>query len=208
LNRDDVNALADLPFVNALADRAYVLDHTFMGHAPHALRAGLVGTAPAQLGGRPDEAKRELETAIAATGGKNLMYLVLEARLVAVALQDRALYKRLLTTVIDAPTDLDIDQRLLNQLAKRRAVRYLAEIDLLFEPEQPPPSAEPASLPASSAPGPAGGAPAPAGTGPNPLAPAAPAAIPPAPKPLVPTAPAPAKVPAPAAAPAAKPPNP
>ena len=69
LNRDDMNALADLPFVNALADRVFALDHTFMGYAPHALRAGLIGTAPAQLGGRPAEAKKEFETAIRATGG-------------------------------------------------------------------------------------------------------------------------------------------
>jgi hypothetical protein len=59
LNRDDMNALADLPFVTALADQVFALDHTFMGHAPHALRAGLIGTAPAQLGGRPADAKKE-----------------------------------------------------------------------------------------------------------------------------------------------------
>ncbi|HEX6767634.1 MAG TPA: TRAP transporter TatT component family protein, partial [Polyangiaceae bacterium] len=138
LNRDDMNALADLPLVNALADRVFTLDHTFMGYAPHALRAGLIGTAPAQLGGRPADAKKEFEAAIAGTGGKNLMYHVVEAQIVAVALQDRALYKSLLTTVIEAPTDLNPDERLLNQLAKRRAARYLAQIDQLFEPETPP----------------------------------------------------------------------
>ena len=127
VNRDDVNALADLPFVTALADRLFALDHTFMGYAPHALRAGLIGSAPAQLGGRPEEAKKEFEIAIAATHGKNLMYPVIEAQIVAVALQDRALYKKLLTSALEAPKDLDPDQRLLNQLAKRRAERYLSQ---------------------------------------------------------------------------------
>jgi hypothetical protein len=150
LNRDDMNALADLPFVSALADRVLALDPTFMGHAPHALRAGLIGTAPAQLGGRPEEAKKEFEIAINATGGKNLMYHVVEARIVAVALQDRALYEKLLNTVLAAPRDIDLEQRLPNQLAKRRAARYLAEIDMLFEPPAPAPA--PAEAPAANAP--------------------------------------------------------
>jgi TRAP transporter T-component len=193
LNRDDVNALADLPFVNALADRVYALDPTFMGNAPQALRAGLMGSPPAQLGGRPKEAKQEFDAAIAATGGKNLMYMVMEARIVAVALQDRALYKKLLTTVIDAPVDLDVDQRLSNQLAKRRATRYLAEVDQLFEPEPP---AEPTAPPAPPEPPPVSPAAAP---------PPAPAPAPTAP-PKVPAAPPKAPVPAAAAAPkAAKP---
>jgi len=151
INRDDVNALADLPYVNALADRLFALDPTFLGYAPHALRAGLIGTAPAQLGGRPVEAKKEFEAAIAATRGKNLMYMVIEAQIVAVALQDRALYKRLLTTALDAPVNLDPNQRLLNQLAKRRAERYLGQIDRLFEPEPvaAPADATPAAPPPS-----------------------------------------------------------
>ena len=203
LNRDDMNALADLPLVNALADRIFVLDHTFMGHAPHALRAGLIGTAPAQLGGRPEDAKKEFEIAIAATGGKNLMYHVVQAQIVAVALQDRALYKRLLTTVIEAPTDLNKDERLLNQIAKRRAERYLRQIDQLFEPEpEPTPAPEPAAAPAP-APPPASKPPAPA-PAPAPAATPAPKSAP-APKPPASTSPSP-KPPVPAAAPAPKPP--
>jgi hypothetical protein len=155
INRDDMNAIADLPLVTALAERLLALDHTYFGHAPHALRAGLIGTAPAQLGGRPEEAKKEFEVAIAATKGKNLMYLVVEAQIVAVALQDRKLYQRLLTTALEAPTDLDPDQRLLNQLAKRRAQRYLGQIDKLFEPEHAAAEvapAAPAAPPAATTP--------------------------------------------------------
>jgi hypothetical protein len=221
LNRDDMNALADLPLVNALADRIFVLDHTFMGHAPHALRAGLIGTAPAQLGGRPEDAKKEFEIAIAATGGKNLMYHVVQAQIVAVALQDRALYKRLLTTVIEAPTDLNKDERLLNQIAKRRAARYLSQIDQLFEPEpEPAPAPEPAAAPAPAAPPappapaskPAGPAPAPAPAAPAPKSAPAPkppaATTAPAPAPKPPASAAPAPKPATSAAPPPKPPGP
>ena len=145
LHTDDPNALADLPFVVALADRAKALDHTYNDYAPHALVGGLAGAAPAQLGGHPEIARQELETAIAATHRHNLMYMVLEARMVAVAVQDRALYRRLLQEVIDAG-DLDPNLRLNNLIAKRRATRYLAQIDDLFEPESAP-AAAPSAAP-------------------------------------------------------------
>jgi hypothetical protein len=223
LNRDDMNALADLPLVTALADRVYALDHTFMGYAPHALRAGLIGTAPAQLGGRPLDAKKEFEAAIAGTGGKNLMYYVVEAQIVAVALQDRALYQSLLTKVVEAPTDINPDERLLNQIAKRRAERYLRQIDQLFEPEalpEPPPEPAPAAPAPAAVPKPMA-PPAPASTTPAAAAPPGKAAAPPktpaapAPKPAAPapgaaaapksaaSAPAPAPKPATSASPAA-----
>jgi hypothetical protein len=134
LHRDDVSALADLPFVVALAERVKQLDHTYNMYAPHALLGGLQGSAPAQVGGRPDLARQEFDTAIQATERKNLIYMVMEARIVAVALQDRALYRRLLEEVINAG-DVDPNNRLSNQIAKRRAIRYLAQIDELFEPE-------------------------------------------------------------------------
>src|SRR5690349_1617027 len=78
MNTDNVDALADLPFINALADRIMALDPSFMDHAPRALHAGLIGTAPEQLGGRPRDAKVEFEDAIRRSGRRNLMYLVME----------------------------------------------------------------------------------------------------------------------------------
>lgn len=147
-NKSDVNALADLPFVNALVDRVLALDPAFMQHAPQALRAGLWASTPEQLGGKPREAKALFDEAIHATERKNLMFLVMEAKFVAVALQDRALYQSLLEEVINAG-DLDPDLRLSNLLAKRRAERYLSEIDMLFEPaETAEPSGDGAGTPA------------------------------------------------------------
>lgn len=133
LNRDNVDAIADLPYVEALALRARQLDESFNGFAPIALVAGLQGARPAAIGGRPDLAREGMEDVIRRTERKNLMILVLEARVVAVALQDRALFESLLREVLDAG-DVDPLNRLQNQLAKRRARRYLAQIDDLFMP--------------------------------------------------------------------------
>ena len=66
----------------------WFMSSTYNGHAPHVLLAGLVGSPPRQMGGRPDLARDAFEHAIDLTHRQNLMYLVLEARIVAVALQD------------------------------------------------------------------------------------------------------------------------
>jgi hypothetical protein len=133
VNRSDMNAVADLEFVRELANRVLQLDRSYFDYAPLALHAGLLATIPAAVGGQPEVAKVELEQAIQLTQRKNLLFLVTEAQLVAVALQDRALYRALLQEVIDAG-DIDPANRLPNLLARRRAIRYLARIDELFEP--------------------------------------------------------------------------
>lgn len=142
LHRDDMGAIADLPYVTALAERVYQLDPTYMDHAPVALRAGLMAAAPPALGGRPADAKVELDRAIELTGRRNLMYLVTEAQLVAVPLQDRALFQSLLQEVIDFDVDSYPDQRIPNLLAQRRARRYLDQIDDLIPDMGDEPPAE------------------------------------------------------------------
>lgn len=146
LNKDNPDAVADLPFVIALAERSKDLDEAHNGYAPRAMLAGLMAAAPAALGGRPDLAQAEFEWLIRQTEGKNLMYRVLYARMIAVALQDRNLYRTQLQTVLDAG-DISADDRLQNILAKRRARRYLSQIDELFEPEGTAPAGEATAAP-------------------------------------------------------------
>lgn len=134
LHRDDVGAIADLPYVTAMADRVLELEPGYMDHAPVALRAGLRAAVPPQLGGRPDEARVALEQAIELTGRRNLLYLVTLAQLVAVPLQDRALFESALNEVINFDVDSYEEQRIPNLLAQRRARRYLSQIDDLIPP--------------------------------------------------------------------------
>ena len=149
LNKDDPDAVADLPYVIALAERAKDLDHEYNNFGPHALMAGLMAAAPAAFGGRPDLAKTEFEWVIRQTEGKNLMYRVILARNIAVALQDRRLYSTQLQLVLDAG-DVSADDRLSNILAKRRARRYLSQIDDLFSPEEPAGTAPVDATPAAT----------------------------------------------------------
>lgn len=134
LHRDDMSAIADVPFVKVIAERVYEINSAYFDYAPVALRAGLMAAAPPALGGRPDEARVEIDRAIELTGRRNLLFLVTEARLCAIPLQDRALYQSLLEEVVRFDVDSYPEQRLPNLLAQRRARRYLEEIDNFFEP--------------------------------------------------------------------------
>jgi tetratricopeptide (TPR) repeat protein len=136
LTKDNPDSLADLPFAVACFERAYELDPTFNNYAPHVAMAGYYARTTAALGGQPEDARREFETAINATNRRFLTYLVMYARMYAVMVQDRALFRRLLEEVINAD-DVMPEQRLANQIAKRKAARYLAQIDDLFGPEEP-----------------------------------------------------------------------
>ncbi len=134
LHRDDMSAIADVAYVSVIAERVYAIHPTYFDHAPVALRAGLMAAAPPALGGRPAEARVEIDRAIGLTQRRNLLFLVTEARLVAIPLQERALYQSLLEEVIAFDVDAFPEQRLPNLLAQRRARRYLAEIDNFFDP--------------------------------------------------------------------------
>ncbi|MFO0710882.1 MAG: TRAP transporter TatT component family protein [Sandaracinus sp.] len=134
LHRDDMNAIADVAYVTVIAERVNQLAPSYFDNAPIALRAGLMAAAPPALGGRPADAKVELDRAIELTGRRNLLFLVTEARLIAIPLQDRALYRSLLEETINFDVDSYPEQRLPNLLAQRRARRYLEEIDNFFEP--------------------------------------------------------------------------
>ena len=135
LHRDDMNAIADLAFVQAMSERVLALNETYFDYAPIALHGGLIGSRPAALGGDPNTARTEIERAIELTHRQNMMFLVTEAQIVAVALQDRALFRSLLEEVEHFDVDSNPDGRLQNIIAQRRARRWLSRIDELFEPD-------------------------------------------------------------------------
>ncbi|MEO6950518.1 MAG: TRAP transporter TatT component family protein [Polyangia bacterium] len=132
LNRSDITRVAELGRALAMVKRAYALDPTFYNGAA-AMTLGLAAASQAKaLGGDPVAAKKYFDEVINLTGGKYLLAKLLEARFYAVQISDRALYEKLLHEVIDAPHDIMPSQRLANELAKRKAVRYLAQVEDFF----------------------------------------------------------------------------
>lgn len=132
LNRSDIARIADLPKAVAMVRRSYDLDKR-LHFANAAMALGLVAASQGKaMGGDPDAAKRYFSEADALNNHTYLMTKVFEARFLAVVLQDRAMFDRLLHEVIAAPADAMPSARLPNELAKRRAARYLKQAEDFF----------------------------------------------------------------------------
>jgi hypothetical protein len=143
LHKDDMNRVADLPKAVALLERAHAIAPAYSIHGA-AMALGVVfGSQGKAMGGDPDKSRKMFDEVISATGGRYLMAKTLFARTYAASVQDKPLFEKTLREVVDAPADLWPEQRLANELAKRRAARYLAQADDLFLPAEP--SAKPAT---------------------------------------------------------------
>ncbi|MSP59130.1 MAG: hypothetical protein EXR72_02115 [Myxococcales bacterium] len=132
LHRDDMDRVADLPRAIALLERAHQLNADYFNHGA-AMSLGVVYASQGKaVGGNPDKAKVYFDEVITATKGRYLMAQVLYARFYATVTQDRELFVKTLTTVLATPPSVWPEQRLANELAHRRAARYLKQVDDLF----------------------------------------------------------------------------
>jgi len=122
---DDWNAVAELPWVDAVLERALALDETYERGAIHGYLGILNSLRPPALGGKPDLARAHFERAIELSGGQDLSIKVEYARRYARLVFDQELHDRLLTEVLNAPTDAP-KLTLFNVLAKQEAEALLA----------------------------------------------------------------------------------
>jgi hypothetical protein len=132
LSKDDASALADLPKVVLLMKRVYELDPTFHYGGADLFFGVYYASRPPILGGDPAKAKVHFDWAHKITRGQYLMTHVLNARWYAVAVQDRELFKQLLTKVAESPAGALPEARLTDEAAKRKASMYLEKIDDYF----------------------------------------------------------------------------
>lgn len=131
LGKDEPWLIALLPKVEILMTRVEQLDAGFQYGAPLLTMGAFWASRTKMFGGDPEKGKAYFDRAIARNPGF-LMTKALYARTYAVQTQNRELYEKLLREVIEAKPDAMPEQRLANELAKRRARRYLAETDDLF----------------------------------------------------------------------------
>lgn len=130
-NKDNIALVSQLPTAKMMLERVVELDdrHGAKDLAKRALphlALGMVYTAQAAaLGGEPKRGEGHFRRALELTDGKFLLAKVYYARRYAVMVQDRELYRKLLVEVLQTPPSIWPDQRLANEIAHRRARRYL-----------------------------------------------------------------------------------
>ncbi|HYR02708.1 MAG TPA: TRAP transporter TatT component family protein, partial [Syntrophobacteria bacterium] len=131
-NLDNLEALAELPLLEATMERILELDESYSYGSPHLLRGTYLAAKPAILGGDMAKAKEHLDRALALADGKFLPAKVLYAKYYVRRIQDRELFVRTLEEVLSAPSDTVPELTLSNAVAKEQAKELLEKTDEYF----------------------------------------------------------------------------
>jgi TRAP transporter TatT component family protein len=136
-NKDSMDAIAEMPRIEALMERVVTLDEKFYYGGPHLFLAAFYASRSPLLGGNPEKAKMHFDKAMEISQGKYLMGPVTEAQYYSVQIQDLTLYQKLLNEVVAADAAILPEQRLSNELAKIRAKILLEKKGLFFTQATP-----------------------------------------------------------------------
>jgi hypothetical protein len=131
MSLDQPDLVAEIPTAKALVERARELDEGFFNGAAFVFLGSMESAFPKAMGGDPEKGRALFEQGLTKTQRKNHLIQLNYARIYAVNTQNRELYVKLLTEIIEAP-DLGGAVRLSNKVARRRAERYLAQTSELF----------------------------------------------------------------------------
>ena len=99
---DDYAAIAAIPRVSLLLERAVALDPALDQGMPHVYLGVLNSLRPAAVGGRPEQGRAAFERAIELSQGRNLMARTLLARHYARLVFDQELHDEQLQRVLDS----------------------------------------------------------------------------------------------------------
>ncbi len=129
--KDDIALIAHLPKARALLERVVQLDDAEADRdpatraLPHVALGSMAVALSKALGGDPALAEKEFRRAMELTRDRFLLVKVFYARRYAVAVQNRELFHKSLVEVLRTDPAIWPEQRLANEIAHRRARRYL-----------------------------------------------------------------------------------
>lgn len=123
-NKEDWNAVAELPRVRLIMEQVMALDETYQKGSAHLYMGILQSLLPAALGGKPEIARQHFETAIQLSENKNLMARVSYAEHYARLVFNQALHDKLLKEVLEAKPEQP-GLTLMNTLAQQKARQLL-----------------------------------------------------------------------------------
>jgi hypothetical protein len=137
-NKDNIEMVAQISTAKAMLLRVVELDaknppkDKALAALPHVALGMAYTAASPQLGGDPGKATEHFKTALALTGERFLLARVQYARRVGVMTQNRQLFHDELIKVLQTDPAIWPEQRLANEIAHRRARRYLSIEKELF----------------------------------------------------------------------------
>jgi predicted anti-sigma-YlaC factor YlaD len=130
--KDSAELIADLPKVEALIDRALVLDEAFDSGAIHSFLITYEMNRASGIGDPENNARRHFERAVVLSDGQQAGPFVTLAESVLLPKQDKAEFKNTLQMALAIDTDMRLEWRLANVVMQRKARWLLQRIDKLF----------------------------------------------------------------------------
>ena len=129
---EGAEAMADLPWVEALIGRVLELDPSYYYGSAHLFEAILLSARPEQFGGNLQKANEHFKKAMAYGEGKFLMTDVYYAQYYAKQTLNRDLFVSTLKRVLETPAGIEPDLTLANTLAQQKARRLLDQVNEFF----------------------------------------------------------------------------
>lgn len=137
VEKGDLGLVADLPLAGALLLRSAELDPAYKQGAAHEILVSYEGGRSEAMGGSAAKAREHYAKALALSGGRRASVHLALAESVAVREQNLGEFKALLEKALAVDPDADPSQRLVNVLARRRAIWLNSRIpDLFLEAEE------------------------------------------------------------------------
>jgi len=132
LSKDNPDLIAELPIVEAMIDRALVLDEGYGDGAIHSFLISYEMSRPGGTGDPAARSKEHFDRAMALSQGRLAGPLVSFAEAVCVQQQDLKGFQTLLNQALAINPDEKPEWRLANLVTQRRAKWLLARTDQLF----------------------------------------------------------------------------
>jgi len=129
---EGAEAMADLPWAEALIERVLQLDPGYYYGGAYLFKAILSSARPEQFGGNLKKAEEHFQKAREYGQGKFLMTDVYYAQYYARQTLNRDLFVNTLKRVLESPAGVEPELTLANTLAQRRAKKLLAQADEFF----------------------------------------------------------------------------
>jgi len=130
--KDDLNLVAELPLAGALVERVLQLDETYDGGAAHEFMISYEGGRSEAMGGSAKRAREHYRRALELSGSKRASVPLALAETVSVQEQNLAEFRSLCAAAKAVNPDEVPSNRLVNILARRRAVLLESRIPELF----------------------------------------------------------------------------
>ena len=130
VSKNDAAMLARLPEVEALLERALVLDEAWDEGALHEFMVNWSAAQPHGVGA--ERLRQHYERALELSGGRRASLFVAYAEAVAIPAQDRRRFQELVDKALAVDLEADPGHRLMNVIAQRRANWLVRRIDELF----------------------------------------------------------------------------